>query len=192
MGVNQKPTIEIELAANEMPGYRKAAVTPRPNTLAMPMPQQMTSVPAPAPFNTPMTVWGAKRATKYQKALTELTNAQSGYLRARAEMAKSYIAASRAANEVAELPEICQNDTEIRRTYRERDYIAARTEVEQARYGLYATQDEVDKLRKPRIRKANNTAAIEALMRTKVDMEALGEDTRGLDETLHILQMQNG
>lgn len=55
---------------------------------------------------------------------------------------------------------------------------------------LYATQDEVDKLRKPRIKKAlrNNAAAIDALMRTKVDMEALGEDTRGLDETLNILQ----
>jgi hypothetical protein len=192
MGFNKKPTIEIELTANEMPGYRNAAATPRPNAMAIPMPPQMTSVPAPAPFNTPLTTWGAKRAAKYHRALTDLTNAQSGYLRSRAELAKSFVAATRAANEVAELPEICQSDTEIRRAYRERDYIAARTEVEQARYGLYATQDEVDKLRKPRIKKANNTAAIEALMRTKVDMEALGEDTRGLDETLHILQMQNG
>jgi hypothetical protein len=186
MGI--KPT--IELTANEMSGASRVQLTPRPNALAVPMPQQMVSVPAPAPFNTPVTVWGAKRAAKYHRALTDMTDAQSGYLRARAEMAKSFVAATRAANEVAELPEICQSDTEIRRLNRERDFLNARTELEQARYGLYATQDEVDKLRKPRIKKAlrNNAAAIDALMRTKVDMEALGEDTRGLDETLYILQ----
>ncbi len=183
-----KPT--IDLVASEMSGVSRAQLTPRPNAMAVPMPQQVASVPAPAPFNTPVTTWGARRAAKYQRALTELTNAQSGYLRARAEMAKSFVAAARAANEVAELPEICQSDTEIRRLNRERDFLAARTELEQARYGLYATQDEVNKLRKPRLKKAqgNNAAAIDALMRTKVDMEALGEDTRGIDETLALLK----
>ncbi len=183
-----KPT--IDLVANELSGARPVQLTPRANALAVPMPQQMASVPAPATFNTPITTWGAKRAAKYQRALTDLTNAQSGYLRARAEMAKSFVAAARAANEVAELPEICQSDTEIRRLNRERDFLSARTEVEQARYGLYATQDEVNKLRKPRLKKmqGNNAAAIDALLRAKVDMEALGEDTRGLDETLAILK----
>jgi hypothetical protein len=178
----------IELTANEVSGSSRTQLTPRPNSLAIPMPRPMVSVPAV--FNTPVTVWGAKRAATYHRALTDLTNAQSELLRARTEMSKSFVAATRAANEVAELPEICQSDTEIRRLNRERDFVTARTELEQARYGLYATQDEVDKLRKPRLTKAlgNNAAAIDALMRTKVDMEALGEDTRGLDETLYILQ----
>jgi hypothetical protein len=186
--MNFKPT--IDLTANEISGAGPVQLTPRPNVMAMPMPQQMVSVPAPAPFNTPVTVWGAKRAAKYHRALTDMTNAQSEYLRSRVELSKSFIAAARAANEVAELPEICQSDTEIRRLNRERDFLTARTELEQARYGLYATQDEVNKLRKPRLKKVqgNNGAAIDALMRAKVDMEALGEDTRGLDETLAILK----
>ena len=37
---------------------------------------------------------------------------------------------------------------------RERDYLTARREVEEARYGLYATQAEVDKLRRPLLKKA--------------------------------------
>ncbi len=186
MGI--KPTIDI--TANELSGSLRAPATPRLNALAVPMPQQMATVPAPAPFTTPVTTWGAKRLANYHRALTDMTNAQSGYLRARAELSKSFVAAARAANEVAELPEICENDTQIRRINRERDYLNARTEVEQARYGLYATQQEVDKLRKPRMKKAlrNNAAAIDALMKAKIDMEALGEDTRGLDETISLLQ----
>ncbi len=186
MGI--KPTIDI--TANEMLGSVRAHGMPRPNALAVAMPHQMATVPAPVPFRTPATSWGAKRLANYHCALTDMTNAQSGYLRARAELSKSFVAAARAANEVAELPEICESDTQIRRINRERDFLNARTEVEQARYGLYATQNEVDKLRKPRIKKAlrTNAAAIDALMKAKIDMEALGEDTRGLDETLHILQ----
>jgi hypothetical protein len=113
----------------------------------------------------------------------------SGYLRARAELAKSFVAAARAANEVAELPEICESDTQVRRMQRERDYINARREVEEARYGLYATQDEVDKLRMPRLTKAaHNGVAIDALMKAKIDMEALSEDTTELDQALITLQ----
>jgi hypothetical protein len=121
--------------------------------------------------------------------LRDATNAQGGYLRARAELAKSFVAAARAANEVAELPEICESDMQVRRLQRERDYINARREVEEARYGLYSTQDEVDKLRRPRLKKAaHNGVAIDALMKTKIDMEALGEDTTELDNTLVTLQ----
>jgi hypothetical protein len=90
---------------------------------------------------------------------------------------------------VAELPEICESDTQVRRLQRERDYINARREVEEARYGLYATQDEVDKLRRPRLKKAApNGVAIDALMKAKIDMEALSEDTTELDQALITLQ----
>ncbi len=181
-----KPTLELN--PSEMPGLVRTQMPPRHNALAVVPPPQMVTVPAP--FRTPATTFGAKRLTKYFDALTAATNSQSGYLRARAEAAKSFVAAARGANEVAELPEICQADTEVRRLHRERDFLIARTEVEQARYGFYATQNEVDKLRRPRIKKAlgNNSAAINALMKTKVDMEALGEDTTELDRTLAILQ----
>jgi hypothetical protein len=118
--MNFKPT--IELAANEISGTSRVQLAPRPNALAVPMPPQMTSVPVPATFSRPLTTWGAKRAAKYHRALTDLTIAQSGYLRSQAELSKSFVAAARAANEVAELPEICRSDTEIRQAYRERDY----------------------------------------------------------------------
>ena len=178
MGI--KPTIEI------MP-QRSLSVPTRGNAVMVATPPQMVTVPAP--LATPMTIWGARRQARYYDALRDATNAQGGYLRARAELAKSFVAAARGANEVAELPEICENDTQVRRLQRERDYINARREVEEARYGLYATQDEVDKLRRPRLKKAaHNGVAIDALMKTKIDMESLGEDTTELDQTLITLQ----
>ena len=176
-----KPTLEI------MP-QRALTLPPSGNAMTVATPPQMATVPAP--MATPSTLWGARRQTRYYEALTAVTNAQTGYLRARAELAKSFVAATRAANEVGDLPEICESDSQIRRLQRERDFANARRELEEARYGLYATQDEVDKLRKPRMKKiaGNNLAAIDALMKTKVDMEALGEDTSELDRTLMLLQ----
>lgn len=179
MGI--KPTIEM------MP-QRSLAVPSRGRGVAAATPPQMVTVPAP--ITTPVTVWGAKRQARYYEALTGVANAHSGFLRARAELAKSFVAAARAANEVAELPEICENDTDVRRLHRERDSLDARREVEEARFGLLSTQAEVDKLRRPLVKKAaaSNGAAIEALMRAKVDREALGEDTSELDQTLALLQ----
>jgi len=179
MGI--KPTIEM------MP-QRSLAVPSRGRAVAVATPPQMVTVPAP--IATPVTAWGAKRHTRYYEALTGMTNAHSGYLRARAELAKSFVAAARAANDVAELPEICGSDNEVRRLKRERDYLDARRDVEEARFGLLSTQAEVDKLRRPLLKKAaaSNAAAIEALMKAKIDRETLGEDTSELDQTLALLQ----
>jgi hypothetical protein len=186
MGI--KPT--IDLTTYELPGVGRIQFASPQNNLPVPTPREKTSLAAPAPFEKPRTVWGTMRATKYHRAQAELSKAQSGYLRAQTELAKSLVAAARVASELAELSEICDGDVEIRRLNRERDFLAARTELEQARHGLYATQDEVDKLRKPRTKKPqrSNAAAIDALIRTKVDMEILGEDTREIDETLAVLQ----
>ena len=172
MGI--KPT--IDLATCELPGVGRIQLAPRRNSLPVATREEKIGLPAPAPFDKPRTVWGTMRAAKYH--------------RAQAEMAESLIAAARVAGELTELSEICDGDMQIRRLVRERDFLVARGELEQARHGLYATQDEVDKLRKPRIKKAprNNAAAIDALIRTKVDMEFLGKDTRELDETLAVLQ----
>lgn len=177
----RKPTIE--------PMNRQAlSVPPRGRAVSMSPPQEMATVPMP--LSQPRTIWGLKRQTRFLRAHTEMTNAHNANLLARAELAKSFIAATRAANEVAELPEICENDTEVRRLRRERDILDARREVAEATYGLLSTTNEVDKLRRPLLKKAaaSNTAAIDALMRHKVDMEALGEDTAELDETLATLQ----
>ena len=186
MGI--KPT--IDLTACELSDAGRIQLAPRRNNLSVTTREERINLPAPAPFDKPRTVWGTMRAAKYHRAQAELSKAQSGFLRAQAEMAESLIAAARVASELTELSEICDGDTQIRRLNRERDFLVARAELEQARHGLYATQDEVDKLRKPRIKKAprNNAAAIDALIRTKVDMEFLGEDTRELDETLAVLQ----
>lgn len=154
-------------------------------TLTIPTPPVMV----PPMFQTPRTTWGAKRQAKYYRALTDVTNAQSGYMRARTELTHAFIGAARAAHELSELPEICAFDSEIRELHRERDWVRARRELEEERYGLYATQNEVDKLRRPRLRKAaGNVAAIDALLKTKVDMEAMGEDTSDIDQSLVALQ----
>ncbi len=178
MGV--KPTIEA------IP--RRSLEVARGGNVTVATPPQMMT--APVPLAAPVTGWGAKRHTKYYEALTGMTNAHSGYLLARAELAKSFVAAARAAQEVAELPEICENDAEVRRLRRERDYLEARREVEEARFGLVSTQIEVDKLRRPLQKKAavSSRAAVDALMKAKVDKEALGEDTSELDLTLAMLQ----
>jgi hypothetical protein len=172
----------------EIVPQRSLSVSPRGHSVEIATLPQMATVPAP--LTTPLTVWGAKRQTRYYEALTGVANAHSAFLRARAEEGKSFIAAARVANEVDELPEICESDTQVRRLHRERDFIDARREVEEARFGFYSTQDEVDKLRRPRIRKAaaRNKDAIDALMKAKVDKEALGEDTTELDQTLAFLQ----
>ena len=178
MGV--KPTIEM------MP--RHTLEVPRMHSVTVPTPPQMVTVPTP--LTTPVTVWGARRRKKYYEALTAMTGAHNGYLLARAELSKSFVVAARAAREVAELPEICDNDTQVRRLRRQRDFLEARREVEEARYGLIAANTEVEKLRRPLQKKAaaSHTAAIEAIMRAKVDKEALGEETAELDETLAVLQ----
>jgi hypothetical protein len=178
MGI--RPSIEVlPPPASKVPA--------KSNAVAIPILAHMVTVPQP--FVTPKTTWGAKRQTNYYRALTALTNSQSEYLRARGELAKSFVAVVRAANEVAELPEICQNDTRIRQTQRERDYLNARRELEEARYGVLATQDEVTKLRQPKLeRSKGHPAAVEALMKAKIDREALGEDTSDLDQTLLLLQ----
>jgi len=174
-----KPSLEI------LPP--QTAKLPVRTSVAPAMPPQVMTVPGSFPV--PATTWGARRQTKYYLELTGLANAQSGYLRARGELAKSFVAAARAVNEVAELPEICHNDTQVRRAGRERDYLSARREVEEAKYGLYATLNEVDKLRRPRLKKTiQHHAAIDALMKTKVDKEALGEDTGQIDQALAELQ----
>ena len=186
MGI--KPT--IDLATCELPGVGRIQLAPRRNSLPVATREEKIGLPAPAPFDKPRTVWATMRAAKYHRAQAELSKAQSGLLRAQAERAESLIADARVASELTELSEICDGDMQIRRLARERDFLVARGELEQARHGLYATQDEVDKLRKPRIKKSprNNAAAIDALVRTKVDMEFLGEDTRELDETIAVLQ----
>lgn len=178
--MKQRPQIE--------PLNRSMLVPLSSRQLTVSPPAEMASVPVPA--NQPRTLWGLRRQTRFYKGLTDMTNAHNGYLVARTELAKSYVAAARAAHEVGELPEICESDSEIRHLRRERDLIDARREVAEAEYGLTATASELEKLRRPLVKKAkaSNTAAVEALMRAKVDREALGEDTADLDDTLAVLQ----
>jgi len=149
MGI--KPT--INLTAYELPGLEIAQLMPRPTNLPVPKSDQTTSFLAPVPVDKPRTIWGTLRTAKYHRAQAELIKAQSGYLRAQTEMAKSLVAAARVAGELSELSETYNTDAEIRQLNRERDLIAARNELEQARCGFYVTQEEVDKLRKPRVKK---------------------------------------
>ncbi|HLL26899.1 MAG TPA: hypothetical protein VKT73_04525 [Xanthobacteraceae bacterium] len=176
-------------------------MTIKPNIQVLPpevtrMPPGTRSLPAqvssmPSTLATPATTWGAKRQTNYVQQLTALTSAQAAYLRARADLAKAFVENVRAINEVYELPEILHNDTEIRRLGRERGYLNAKREVAEAKYGLCATLNEVDKVQRPRLKKAlRHDAAVNALMNVKVDKEALGEDTSQLDHALSELQRE--
>lgn len=176
-----KPTVE------RMP-QRSLTIPQLSSGMMVSMAPQMVAVPAPP--TRPRTIWGLQRQTKYLNEQRNLTDAYSAFLRSYAEAAKSYIAAARAATEVAELPEICASDTQVRRLQRERDFVRARRELEEERYALIGVQGEVDKLRRPMVERAaaTNAAAIDALLKAKVNLEALGEDTTEIDQTIAALQ----
>src|ERR1700760_3982972 len=114
MTMRIKPTLELDPSEFSR---SSSAVAPRVQQLNVTPPQVMVTVPAPMPR--PRTIWGARRQANYYKALEEVNHAQSAFLRSQAECAKSFVVAARAANEVAEIPEMCANDTEVRRLDRE-------------------------------------------------------------------------
>jgi hypothetical protein len=177
--MRMKPDIEM---------LPQRALVPTRSTAVISPPVQMATVPAPMPA--PMTLWGTRRQARRYERLKDVVVAQTGYLLARAELAKAFVAAAREANQVSELPEICESDTQVRRFQRERDHLNARREVEEARYGFHATVAEVEKIRRLQMEKvqASSNAAIDALVKAKVDREALGEDTSELDQTIAFLQ----
>ncbi len=179
MGI--KPNIEI------MPPQR-LSIPQRAHALTVTMPPAMVTVPAP--FETPATIWGARRQAQRYRALADIARAQTEFLQEREKACNAYVETARAAHKVAELPEICESDTQRRRIERERDLVRALKELEEERYGFCATQLEVHKLRKQSTNKAlpNNGAAIDALMKAKIELEKVGEDTTELDQTIMILQ----
>jgi hypothetical protein len=175
---------------NNIVPARETAATAGRSDIAVSTPANMPVVRVGGPVSATLMRWQALREAKTYRALAESTRAQTDFVNARADLARSFLATARAVSELRELPLVLEHDAHIRHVLRERDLLDARRELEEARYGLIATSGEVEKLRRPLQKKAavSRSAAIDALMRAKVDKEALGEDTAGLDETLELLR----
>ncbi|HTV27703.1 MAG TPA: hypothetical protein VMF32_07960 [Xanthobacteraceae bacterium] len=130
--------------------------------------------------------WQALREAKTYRALAESTRAQTDFVNARADLARSFQATARAVSELRELPIILEHDAQIRQAMRERDLATVLRETEEARYGLDATRDEINALRAKQRKKtaAKEQAALSALTKAKIELEALGRDTGSIDAAM--------
>jgi hypothetical protein len=138
--------------------------------------------------------WRAQRGAKTYRALTESTRAQTDFVNARGDLARSLLATARVVSELRELPLVLEHDAEVRQLRRDGELATAQREAAEARYGLDATRDEIADLRTKRRKKVsgNEKAARNALVTAKLNLEAAGHDTTAIDDAMARLGPNNG
>jgi hypothetical protein len=141
------------------------------------------------PVNATLMRWQAERESKTYRAMAESTRAQTDFVNARADLARSMTATAGAISELRELPVILDHDAEIRQANRDRELANADRETAEARYGLDSTRDEIAVLRAKQRKKIapQEKSAIGALSKAKTELEALGRDTAAIDQALNDL-----
>ena len=84
------------------------------------------------------------------------------------------------------MPVILEHDAQMRQAMRDRDLAMAQRETAEARYGLDATRDEIANLRAKQYKKTavKEKAAMAALTKAKIELEALGRDTGSIDAAM--------
>jgi hypothetical protein len=168
-----------------VPSRELAAAAGR-SEIAVSTPANMPLVRIGGPINATLTRWQAERETKTYRALAESTRAQTEFVNTRADLARSFLATARAVSELRELPVILEHDAQVRQALRERELAGAQREAAEARYGLDATRDEIAELRTKQRKKvvAKEQVALNALVKAKVELEALGRDTGAIDNAM--------
>jgi hypothetical protein len=171
---------------NNIVPVRDGALTTSRTDIALSTPANMPVVHIGGPARATLMRWQAGREAKTYRALAESTRAQTDFVNARADLARSFLATGRAIAELRELPVILEHDARMRQAVRDRDLAGVQREAEEARYGLDATRDEIQTLRAKQRKKtaAKEQAATAALHKAKVELEALGRDTAGIDAAL--------
>jgi len=170
---------------NIVPARETAAAAGRTD-IAVSTPASMPVVRVGGPVSARLMRWQGLREAKTYRALAESTRAQTDFVNARADLARSFEATARAISELRELPIILEHDAQMRQAMRERDLAGVLRETEEARYGLDATRDEIAALRAKQRKKsdAREKAAMSALNKAKVELEALGRDTGSIDAAM--------
>lgn len=171
-----------------MPNRELAAAAGR-TEIAISTPASMPTVRIGGPINATLMRWKGQREAKTYRSLTESTRAQIDFVNARSDLARSMLAAAQTIAELRELPVILDHDAQVRQTYRDRDLANAQRELVEARYGLDATRDEIAELRSKQRKKmaVKEKPALKALVKAKMELEALGRDTAAVDEALAAL-----
>ena len=173
-------------ALNNIVPARETAAAAGRTDIAVSTPASMPIVRVGGPVSATLMRWQALREAKTYRALAESTRAQTDFVNARADLARSFQATARAVSELRELPIILEHDAQIRQAMRERDLATVLRETEEARYGLDATRDEINALRAKQRKKtaAKEQAALSALTKAKIELEALGRDTGSIDAAM--------
>ncbi len=170
---------------NIVPSRELAAAAGR-TEIAVSTPATMPMVRIGGPINATLMRWQAEREVKTYRALSESTRAQTDFVNARADLARSFLATARAVSELRELPVILEHDAQVRQALRDRDLAVVQREAAEARYGLDATRDEITELRAKQRKKiaVKEQSALNALVKAKVELEALGRDTADIDNAM--------
>jgi len=165
---------------------REAAVAAGRTEIAVSTPANMPVVRIGGPVNATLMRWQAQREAKTYRALAESTRAQTDFVNARADLARTFLSTARAVSELRELPVILEHDAQIRQAMRDRDLAIAQREMAEVRYGLDATRDEIAELRAKQRKKTavKEKVALSALTKAKIELEALGRDTGSIDEAM--------
>jgi hypothetical protein len=165
---------------------RELAAAAGRTEIAVSTPATMPTVRIGGPVNATLRRWQAEREAKTYRKMAEAERAQTEFVNARADLAHSLVATSRAVSELRELPVILEHDAQLRQAIRNRELADLQRVADEAMYGRDATRDEIAGLRAKQHKKtaAREQAARNALAKVKVELEALGRDTSPIDALL--------
>ncbi len=168
-----------------LPNRELAAAAGR-TQIAVSTPATMPTVRIGGPVNATLRRWQAAREAKTYRRMAEAERAQTEFVNARADLARSLVTTSRAVSELRELPSILEHDAQVRQAIRERELANLEREADEAKYGRDATRDEIFGLRAKQRKKvaAREQAVLNALAKAKVELEALGRDTDAIDAVM--------
>ena len=173
---------------------RELAAAAGRSQIAVSTPSIQPLVPVGGPINARLMRWSANREAKTYRAMAESTRAQTEFVNTRADLARSLVETSRVVAELRELPLILEHDAQVRQLRRHSELANAQREAAEARYGRDATSDEIAALRAKQRKKtaAKEQVALNALVKVKQELEALGRDTGAIDDVMASLSQQNG
>ena len=170
--------------SNIVPSRELAAASR--NQIAIATPATMPIVRVGGPIGACFTRWHANRESTTYRALAESARAQSDFVNARSDLARSYLTAARAISELRELPDILEHDAKVRQALRDRELDTVEREAAEARYGFDATRDEINELRAKQRKRVSGKehSALRALTKAKIELEALGRDTTEIEQAM--------
>lgn len=180
-------------ALTTLPQRELAAAAGRAQ-IAVSTPALQPLPPVGGPINATLMRWRAGREAKTYRRMAESTRAQTEFVNTRADLSRALVSAARAIAELNEVPVLLQHDAQVRGLRREAELATAQREAAEAKYGRDATMDEITELRAKQRKKtaAKEKVALNALVKAKQELEALGRDTGAIDDAMSGISYTNG